>query len=62
VKTVTIQQAKMNFLKLIEDVCHGEEIVIVRGIKPVAKLVPFSSYPKKRKPGWSKGNPPPRLR
>jgi len=46
-KPVTIHAAKTNLSKLIERVCAGEEIVIARGMTPVAKLVPIAP---KRKP------------
>ena len=36
--SVTIQQAKANLSKLIARVEAGEEIVIMRGKKPVARL------------------------
>ncbi len=54
-KTVTIHKAKTNLSRLIEDVSKGEEVVIARGKKPVAKLVPIEPPPKERKPGWLKG-------
>ena len=38
--TVTIHQAKTNLSKLIERASQGEEIIIARGSKPVARLVP----------------------
>lgn len=39
--TITIHAAKTNLSKLIERVEAGEEIVIARGKKPVARLVPM---------------------
>jgi prevent-host-death family protein len=39
--TVTIHAAKTHLSKLIERVEAGEEIVIARGKKPVARLVPM---------------------
>jgi len=50
-KTVTIHQAKTNLSKLIEQACEGEEIVIARGPKPVARLVPISGIKGRRQPG-----------
>ncbi len=38
--TVTIQAAKTNLFELLARVEAGEEIVIVRGRMPVAKLIP----------------------
>jgi prevent-host-death family protein len=39
--TVTIHSAKTNLSKLIERVEAGEEIIIARGKRPVARLVPM---------------------
>jgi prevent-host-death family protein len=41
--TVTIHAAKTNLSKLLERVEAGEEIVIARGRKPVARLVPIGA-------------------
>ena len=55
-ETVTIHKAKTELSKLLARVEAGEEIVIARGNKPVAKLVAADSAPKpKRKPGRMKG-------
>ena len=53
--TVTIHQAKTNLSKLIERASRGEEIIIARGSKPVAKLVPLGVVNGKRQPGSWKG-------
>ncbi len=53
--TVTIHQAKTNLSKLIERASQGEEIIIARGSKPVAKLVPVGAIKGKRQPGSLKG-------
>ena len=37
---VTIHQAKTNLSRLIEKASEGEEVIIARGSKPVARLVP----------------------
>ncbi len=39
--TFTVHAAKTNLSKLLERVEAGEEIVIARGKKPVARLVPI---------------------
>jgi len=39
--TYTVHAAKTNLSKLIERVERGEEIIIARGKKPVARLVPI---------------------
>lgn len=50
-----IYQAKTQFSKLIDQVIAGEEVVIARAGKPVAKLVAYSHRPKRRVPGRLKG-------
>jgi prevent-host-death family protein len=59
VTTVTIHQAKTQLSKLIAKVEAGEEVVILRGKKPVAKLT--AAGPRKRKLtfGCLKGKIPP---
>jgi prevent-host-death family protein len=52
---VNIHEAKTHFSKLIEEVERGEEIVIARAGKPVAKLVPIEAEPPPRKLGFLKG-------
>ena len=49
--TVTIHQAKTNLSRLIERASAGEEIIIARGSKPVARLVPVGAVKGKRQPG-----------
>jgi prevent-host-death family protein len=54
--TVTIHRAKTELSKFIARVEKGEEIIIARRDKPVAKLVPISQPSKKpRVPGSWKG-------
>jgi prevent-host-death family protein len=43
--TVNIHQAKTHFSKLIERVRLGEEIVIAKAGRPVARLVPTPAAP-----------------
>jgi prevent-host-death family protein len=45
---VTVHHAKTNLSKLLADVEAGEEVVIARGAKPVAKLVPIEPEKKPR--------------
>jgi prevent-host-death family protein len=54
-KTVTIHEAKTSLSKLIEEACQGEEVVIVRGRKPVARLVPIADVKGRRQPGALRG-------
>lgn len=51
---VNIHEAKTHFSKLIERVRAGEEVVIAKAGKPVAKLVPVEE-PGPRVPGALKG-------
>jgi prevent-host-death family protein len=44
---VTIHVAKTNLSRLVARAEAGEEIVIARGRKPVAKLVPIAPKPKR---------------
>jgi prevent-host-death family protein len=53
--TVTIHQAKTNLSKLIRKVAAGEEVIIARGAKPVARLVAVGEVKGKRVPGSLKG-------
>jgi prevent-host-death family protein len=55
VSIFTIHQAKTNLSKLIEKAAAGEEVMIARGAKPVAKLVPAGEVKGKRTPGSLKG-------
>jgi prevent-host-death family protein len=43
IQIYNIHDAKTNFSKLIARVALGEEIVIAKGGKPMAKLVPYVS-------------------
>lgn len=52
---VNIHQAKSQLSKLLERVEAGEEIVIARAGKPVAKLSPADAELSSRQPGALKG-------
>ena len=51
----TIHQAKTNLSKLIERAERGEEVLIARGDKVVAKIVPIRNAPKQRRLALLKG-------
>jgi prevent-host-death family protein len=55
VQQVNIHEAKTHFSKLVERVEAGDEIVIARAGKPVAKLVPVEPQREPRKLGQLKG-------
>ncbi|HXH21480.1 MAG TPA: type II toxin-antitoxin system Phd/YefM family antitoxin [Dehalococcoidia bacterium] len=52
---VNVHEAKTHLSKLLERVEQGEEIVIARAGKPVAKLVPHAEQKQPRKPGGWEG-------
>jgi prevent-host-death family protein len=52
---VNIHEAKTHFSKLLTRVGMGEEVVIARAGKPVARLIPFTEEPATRVPGSAKG-------
>jgi prevent-host-death family protein len=52
---VNVHQAKTHLSKLLERVALGEEVVIAKAGKPVAKLIPLNIKPKKRMLGSAKG-------
>ncbi len=51
---MNVHEAKTHLSRLLERVLAGEEIVIMRSNKPIARLVPIEA-PKRRKLGWSAG-------
>lgn len=51
----TIQQAERNLWRLIKNAGAGQDVVIARGSKPVARLVPVAGLHGRRKPGSLKG-------
>lgn len=53
--TYNMHAAKTHLSRLAERAANGEEIVIARGGKPLAKLVPIDDEPKKRILGLWKG-------
>jgi len=53
---VNIHEAKTHLSRLLEKVTAGEEVIIAKAGKPVAKLVPIKRAPKKRVWGTAKGD------
>jgi prevent-host-death family protein len=53
--SVNIHQAKTQLSQLIERVERGEEIIIARAGRPVAKLVRFEPETNPRQPGLLRG-------
>ena len=52
---VNIHEAKTHLSKLLARVSAGEEVIIARAGKPIARLVPIIERPQKRVPGSAKG-------
>ncbi len=50
-----MHEAKTNLSKLVERVEAGEEVVIARAGKPVARLAPLEAPAKAREGGWLTG-------
>lgn len=48
-----IHEAEMHLSRLIERVISGEEIIIGKAGKPVAKLIPYKQSDEPRQPGGS---------
>jgi prevent-host-death family protein len=52
----TVHQAKTQFSRLLKEAESGKEVIVTRGKKPVAKIVPVeTSAPAKRIPGGFEG-------
>lgn len=54
-KSINIQAAKTHLSRLVEQVAAGEEIVLAKAGKPMAKLVPYAPVRKPRKGGQLRG-------
>lgn len=50
-----IHEAKTHLSRLVERAAAGEEIIIAKAGKPMAKLVPYRSNKSPRKPGYWAG-------
>ena len=50
-RMVNIHEAKTHLSKLVEEVAEGEELIIAKAGKPMAKLVPVGKVRKRRKLG-----------
>jgi prevent-host-death family protein len=55
VATVNIHEAKTHFSKLVDRVLQGEEVVIAKAGRPVARLVPLVPRVPHRTPGSARG-------
>lgn len=52
--TVNVHEAKTHLSRILDRVAAGEEIVIAKSGKPVARLVPIASHRNSRTPGSHK--------
>jgi len=52
---VNVHEAKTHFSRLLARVSNGEEIIISKAGKPVARLIPVEENPVKRVAGSAKG-------
>ncbi|QAA76334.1 MAG: hypothetical protein BIP78_0568 [Candidatus Bipolaricaulis sibiricus] len=52
---VNVHEAKTHLSRLLARVEGGEEVVIARAGRPIARLVPISERPDRRVPGTARG-------
>jgi antitoxin (DNA-binding transcriptional repressor) of toxin-antitoxin stability system len=50
-----LNEAKTSLSRLVDRAAHGEEIILAKAGKPLAKLVRFHQPPKPRRPGGWEG-------
>ncbi|MGZ8636594.1 MAG: type II toxin-antitoxin system Phd/YefM family antitoxin [Actinomycetota bacterium] len=55
-KTVNVHDAKTHLSRLLDQVALGEEIVLAKAGRPVARLVPVASATADRTPGSARGD------
>ncbi|MCH8125584.1 type II toxin-antitoxin system Phd/YefM family antitoxin [candidate division KSB1 bacterium] len=54
-RSINIHEAKTNLSRIAEEVAAGEEVIVVKAVKPKMKLVPIDNIKKKIKLGALKG-------
>ena len=52
---VNLHEAKTHLSRLVDRAASGEEVIIARGGKPVARLVPYERDMTPRRPGSMRG-------
>jgi len=52
---INVHDAKTHFSRILNRVQSGEEIIIAKAGKPVARIVPLTAKAGKRTPGSAKG-------
>jgi prevent-host-death family protein len=50
-RSINIHEAKTQLSRLVEEVSAGEEVVIAKAGKPMARLIPFRQPARRRKLG-----------
>jgi len=55
VKSINIHEAKTHLSRLVDRVAAGEEIIVAKAGKPMAKLVPYRADTGLRQPGYWRG-------
>jgi len=50
-----VHEAKSNLSRLLKEMADGEQVIIMRGGRPVAELVPYRGRGKKRRLGFAAG-------
>lgn len=53
--TVNIQEAKTHLSRLVDRAAAGEEVVVARNGRPIARLVSLDDAPRPRRGGWARG-------
>ena len=53
--TINIHEAKTHFSRILKRVAMGEEIVIAKAGKPIAKVSPYAQDERERVPGKDQG-------
>ena len=54
-QTVNVHQAKTHLSRLLADVANGEEVIIAKAGRPIARLVPFEENVRQRTFGKDAG-------
>lgn len=54
-KSVNIHEAKTHLSRLLNEVARGDEVIIAKAGKPIARLVPVAKNAPRRAPGYLRG-------
>ena len=54
-KMVNVYEAKTRLSQLLDLAASGEEVIIARAGRPMARLIPYQINQRARKPGYWKG-------